>query len=624
MPFSIYQIPLHKEYVQAEFHPLDHSIFLLYENGQLESVALSGERADLFSFGHKPLAFRITADGSLAYILCEGFLITFHIPSKRHTECLIDDRFSRLECYKDCAVLYGMQKQVLMMKPHGRKWNAFTVAEYIRQLRTVPKTEQILIYNEKHDLAIADLNGKTLWFAEKLFIAGELLVSHDGRNGYFLDYNRNLIKFNLETQAFVELSGIPLCTLMAVPADGALLLVFDIENNLRLFDEYEVCLWNEHLSHRIQQIKMASRGDYFAIIDEDGILTCFAVHTDAKPTADFLETVPGPRVRERLPSWSLPSDIVLKNITINRSGRHAGIVNQKGGIDFFDEQGSLRYRTTFPDPIQNLALDDDLTWVFITGRKQARLIDVTENRSVYFAFDPYGVHGVAINFGLQKVWMLSQNARLLIYDFKGSIRADLPSPQTPSTPLSCEKDGVALFHKNILKALSPEGRLLFSHTFKSDIRQLFYTERRLVGALTDRSLFSFDLETLKGRFCRLNAFNPEVPIVCAQPLLCMDENGWLRYLNLELDTIVHVKRKSAASLFFVQNAVVQEIVGTRDGLFGHDPNQNLSWRCRSANPIVASALMENGLIFLTANTIQYIRISDRPETESKLSKFLEI
>lgn len=624
MPFSIYQIPLYKEYVQAEFHPIDHALFLLYSNGQLESVALSGERIGLFSCRHKPLAFRITPDGSLAYILCEGILITYNIISKRHTESKIDDTLNFLECYKDCAVLYGLQKQIWIMKPHGRKLNSFTVDEYIRQVKVISKIQNLLIYNENHHMIFTDMDGKTLWFVEKLYISSEILVSQDGRNGYFFDYSNKLIKFNIQNQSFVELGNIPACKFIAIPADGSLLLLFDLQNNIRLFDENEVNIWNYHFNHLIHQIKMTPRGEYFATIDEDGILTCFSMHSPEKQPTDFLEIANSPRVLDRLTAWSVHSDVSLKLMEVNGARRHAGVINHKGSIDFMDEQGSIHYQITFPDRIKSLSFDDCLTWSFVSGYKQARLIDLTDNRSAYFTFDPFGIHGVIANYDRQKIFMLSKNARLLIYDFKGELINDLPSLKTPADLLSCEKDGIAFFHKNFLNLISSEGESLFTYPFKLDIRQLFYADHQLIGSLSDGSLFSFDLETLKGRFCRFKESYGHAPIVSLKPLLYTDDNGALLHLNLNLEMIITFQIKSASSLFFIENANLLEIIKTRDGFFGHDKNQKLSWRYHSEEPIVGSALMEGGLIFITSNSIEYIRLSDTPQTESRFSKYLEI
>lgn len=82
MPLSIYQVPLQRGFIQAEFQPRTNAVIILYDNGDIQCISPSGKKVWSLSLECKPMAFRINAEGLLLAILGEGELIFCDILTK--------------------------------------------------------------------------------------------------------------------------------------------------------------------------------------------------------------------------------------------------------------------------------------------------------------------------------------------------------------------------------------------------------------------------------------------------------------------------------------------------------------------------------------------------------------
>lgn len=309
---------------------------------------------------------------------------------------------------------------------------------------------------------------------------------------------------------------------------------------------------------------------------------------------------------------------------LNRRGSHAGVVDRKNRILFFDEQGAERLQTAFPGPIKSLAFNDPLSCCFIFGAAHARLMHLPENRSVHYHFDAFEPRRAIVNFEQQRIFILTKNAQVWIYDFSGEPVKERSFPPETGEILSCDQYGTALVHGRILTLLSPQGEPLFEYGFKANIRQLFFTRRRLIGSLSDHTLFSFELETRHGRFCRFKNASNHALIVAAEPFLYANEDGSLFHLGPDLEKLGVFEIKSPSSLFFLNNGELQEIIRFGEAFFGHEKDRKRSWRHHAKEPIVASALMKEGLVFITRNAVGYIRLAGDGAPEDCIAGYLEL
>ena len=119
MPLSIYQILLKKKPLQAEFHPRNNPIIILYPDGELQSISQEGKEDRIVSFDCDPVAFRINARGDLIALLGKGKLY-FHNLLTLNSSCIdVDEKIRLLEFYKDSVLISGFQNNILLIKENG-------------------------------------------------------------------------------------------------------------------------------------------------------------------------------------------------------------------------------------------------------------------------------------------------------------------------------------------------------------------------------------------------------------------------------------------------------------------------------------------------------------------------
>lgn len=629
MPLSIYQIPLQKEIIQAEFHPGNNSIIILYANGELQSISPEGKKTWAIDFDCEPVAFRINTTGDLIALLGTGKLYFYNLLTLSSSCIDIDEKLQLLEFYKDSVLLSGFQDHIILMKQNGSVQKSIEFDSLICQFKPIPATDNLIIYNQDHKLLCADMDGKVLWQIEHLVIHGKILVSGKGHTGYFIMNPNDLIRFNVNGESFYEICDERMIKSFSISWDGKNLLALDSENTLTMFDENAQKLWEYSFEHNIKHMRISLQGDFFLTVDNDDVLSCYAGGSTEKNRDDFLEMTENKRVMDKETLWTIRpggfnNATILSLLTVSPDTTLFGLVGKDGGIYFYDEQEKIKYQTSFTSIIKHIGISDNSQCACIYGGNEAGIINFQNDKMKYILFEKAMRGKPIVNYYHQKIYTISREEELLIYDFEGHLINTISLNKKYQKGISCEAHGIALFSEQEITVLSVEGEKLFNYSLKREILNIFYTDPLLICLTRDHTLIRMDLLSLKAKIKSLLVNDGESSIVSIDPLFIVTGDRNLCHLDSNLSITSKYNIESMDSLFFLDEGRFFEIIKKYNGFYCYNDKREMIWRYSQKERILESALMRNGLVFTTEDSVGYIEIRKKEESPEHFSQYLEI
>jgi len=628
MPLSIYQMLLGDGFVQTVFHPRNNSIFILYETGELQCISPEGKKVWGLSLSCKPIIFRINSEGNLLAILGEGELVFCDPWTKEIKKVDVIKKFQQLEFYKNSAVLSGFEKNITFVKPNGRTLKTISFDSLIRQFKVASMTNNLLIYDQNQKLSCTDMDGNDSWFLEHLIIHGEILLSEKGHKGYFVMDPDILIQFDVHHESFFEMSDARPLKCFSLSLDGKVLLALDFENTLIMLKENGHKIWDHSFEHTIEKIEISPKGDFFLTVDSDEILTYYSTDSREKERGEFFEFKEDKRVIDKESVWTIrPGShhplTHLSLLSVNAPGNGLGVIGQDGHIYFYDEQGTQRFVTSFSAKVDTIGISDAFHKGYVYGGREILILDFRNNQKKYIFFEVPFLGKPLINYDHQKIFVISKEKKLLIYDFEGHLVEAVPIKRGYQKGLACESYGIILFDDQELTGFSNEGRILFRYPLKDKISDIYYTGYTVICSTKNHSLYNLNLSNLQGKEKELKDKNGNIRIISTNPLFILVGKERLHHFDKDLSPISIHQIGSPNSHFFIYRNDFYEIIREPDRFHCYDEKKKMVWRFTSDEKIEESALMRSGLAFITQNSIQYVAIKNKEGSQKHFSEFLE-
>ncbi len=629
MPLSIYQIPLQKRPVQADFHSRNNSIIILYDNGELQSISSEGKESRILSFSCEPVSFKINADGDLAAVLGRGKLFLHNFLTMKTIDIEVDEKIQLLDFHKNSALLGGYQNSIIQVRSNGTILKTLKFDFLIRQFKMVPLTGHILIYNQDHKLLSADMSGNILWLLENLIIHDEILVCRNGDKGYFILDPNDLIQFHVRGDYFYEVGDETGIKAFSPSMDGKYLLVLDSENTLKMYDEKAFIRWESNPEHDINQIKLSPKGDFFFTIDSDDVLNCFATNLTERKRGDFFEITGDKRVLEKECAWSVSpggnsGTFPLSLLTVSAEGDAFGLMGRDGCIHFYDEGGVFLYHASFTAMVECIGIGDHSQYGYVYGGNEVMILFLRDKRKQFILFEKSIRGRPIVNYHHQRVFTLTREGELFIHDFKGRVINAVHLEKECQGGISCEAHGIILFNDQGISGFSIEGKALFTYPVKGGILNVFYSEPLLICSTKDRGIFTIDFSSFRGKQKRFGARQGTCRIVSANPLFIVKGSGRLHHLDSELSPVTTHRIESPDSLFFLQGNDFFEIVRKSDRFYCYNDKRRMTWRHVSNDSIKESALTRSGLVFISGDEVRYLETKNRAKPQRHFSQYLEI
>jgi hypothetical protein len=625
---SLSQITLRNDWIQAEFHPLDHSILVLFEAGEVKRFSVSGREIWRFSLSWKPLVFRLHLDGNLVAILGEGVLAFLDLHTSQMTTVPVDTKYRLLEFYKSCALIGGRTNSVTLIKPNGQELTSLSFEFFIYKIKTVPLHDNFFLYNEDKQLLCLNIEGKRYWTLENYSISGDIHVSKDGDLCLFMHKPYALIKFSVSGNHSFAIDHPTPVKNIALSLNGMHFMILDVENRLMICNQDAHILWQHPFDHAIRQIRLSRDGTYFITIDGDQLLTCYAVDQAYKSTEGFLEFDAQTRAADKRCLWCVkPGSHLphqpLRLLTVNGAGKSIGIVGQDGRVYFLDDTGQTRMAVAFPPPVEAIGISDAFDAGYIYGEHRLQLINFRSQQIQYILFPPSPVGKPLVNFFHQKLCCLSSDQELWMYDFEGHVDRRLTLSRTYHKILSCEAAGIALLHDQGVVGMFAQGHTVFTLLIEEGPAEFYYIGHWIIGTTRQSAVIAVDLASLQVKKRKLAARQRPVRIVSLDPLLItLDER--LVHLHYDLSVISTHAIRSHRSVFSLHEGHLYEILSTSTGLVCYDEQGNLAWRYRSEDHLRDYKLTRNGIVLMTEGGLYYIALRKSERSQKQLAQFLEI
>ena len=613
MPLSIFQIPLTKKILQAEFHPRNNSIFILYSSGDLHSISSEGMESRIISLDCEPVSFRINAAGDLMAILGKGKLFFYSLLTLKISSMDIDEKIQLLEFYKDSVLLSGFQKNIILMKQNGSILKNIEFESLIRQFSPVPATDSLIIYNQDRRLLCADMDGKILWHIENLIIHKEIQISRNGYTGYLILDPNDLLQFDVTGESFFEVGDELRIKSFSISWDGNRLLVLNSENELVMLDKAGLILWEYGLGHDINRIRLSPGGNFFFTIDNDNVLSLYSADSVEKEREEFFEITDNKRIHDKEAAWVIRpggyNDAAGPNLlTVSQDGTVFGLTGVDGCIYFYDESGKIRYQTSFTSTLKDLGISDNALYGYIYGGNEITIVDFESDKKKYILFEKSVKGGPIINYHHRKIFTLSREKELLIYDFDGHLIKTVFLNKEYQNGISSEPHGIILLNEQEVTGYSASGKVFLNFPVEMGIADICYLDSLLIASAEDNAILRMDLSTLKGKKTSIKVKEGNSEIVSADPLLIVTGDKILYHVDSSLSIISACRIDSPDSHFYMEDGMLYEIVKNYNGFYCYNDKREMIWRYAQEDRIIESALMRNGLVFSTGNSVLYLRL----------------
>ncbi len=629
MPISIYQFPLQKGLLQTEFYPNSDAVVTLHKNGDMASYSIAGSEEWRFSLPFDPLAFRINAGGDLIAVLGEGTLAFYDVWSGTLKTVAVGDKFTSLDFHKNCAVLSGYLDHYLIVTPGGKTLKTVSLDALIRQMRTVPLDDHLLIHNQDYDLICADIDGETAWVLEGYRIHGGIEVSNGGQVCSFIKHPSSIVRFDVGGDNCFEAPESNTLRQLSLSRDGKYLLVLDVDNRLKLMDHELRPVWDSRFEHTIRVIRISRNGGYFLSVDKDNVLTCYDVRSTAKTSSAFLELEKDQRIIDRQPNWTVTPGgryhhDVLHLLTVSPDGTGIAAVGKANSVHFLDDRGKSETDVSFPAYVESIGLSDSRRSGYIYGDRQIKTVDFASGK-VWYTVLRSAFHGrPLISFFHERLFLISKEQEIQVYDFEGKLDHCFEIPAGYRRGLSCGQNGIVLHSDQDIISFSEEGQTHFRSRIEGGILGMHHSGSNLFCITNDACLLSIDLSRRKGRRKRLAEKGTTLHIVGFDPLRVVGSDHILYLLDDTLNIAAKHGIRSTDSLFCLDEGRLCEIARSRKGLTCYDGNGDMIWRYRSQNPVKEAVLMRNGVAFIDEDAIHHVALKQATDSQSDYSQFLEL
>ena len=335
------------------------------------------------------------------------------------------------------------------------------------------------------------------------------------------------------------------------------------------------------------------------------------------------------RVLDKETTWTIRpggySEIApLSLLTVSAGGDVFGLIGRDGCIGFYDERGVYQYHTTFTSMVEAIGISDNSRYGYIYGGNDMMVMDIQKQEKKYILFEKSFWGKPLVNYHHQEIYTVSREKELLIHDFKGRLFKTIPLKKEFKKGISCEDYGIILFNDQEIKGFSEEGKAIFNYSPKGGVLDIFYSDPVLIYSTNDCSIFTIDLSSLKGKKKVLEDKEKDLKIVSINPLFIITGKERLYHLDSDLSTISSHQIKSPNSLFFIEGGHFYEIERRHDRFYCYGDEKEMIWRYTSQERIKESALMRGGLVFVTQDSVQYLEVKDKSESQKHFSQYLEI
>ena len=601
----------------------------MYKNGELHCISPEGKEVWSLSLSCPPIAFRINAAGDLLAVLGRGGLIYCDLLTRETSRFDLHKECQMLDFYKNSAVVGGFQKELTFIRPNGSTLKTISFDHNIRQFKVIFRTNSLLVYDQNRNLVCTDMDGNVRWRVEHLLIHNQIVVSEMGHRGYFVIDPHDLIQFDVRGESFLEVDNEGPLKCISTSADGKALLILDFKDSLMMLDENANKIWDHQFAHAIQEIKISPKGNLFLAIDHNNILTCYSNDPERKERGAFFEFKEDKRIFDKESIWSKrpgghhPIGQMGK-LSVNATGNGLGLIGRDGCIHFYDEEGACHFETTFPAMVDTIGMSDSFHAGHVYGERELIIVDFRNHNKKYILFEKSFCGRPVINYPLQKIFLISKEKKLLIHDFEGRLLTAASLKGDYQKGIACESHGIVLFDEQSLTGFSGEGKTLFTVPFDDKISDVCYNGHTLISVTRDHSLFALDLSNQKVKKRSLKkGKTADIKIISANPLFILVGEKRLYYVDKDLSTITMYHIQSPDSLFFIEENDFYEIVRGRKQFLCYDKNGNMVWRYHSRENIRESALMRNGLVFITPESLHYTAVRSKGVSQEHFSKFLE-
>ena len=600
----------------------------MYENGALHCISPEGKEVWGLSLPFTPKAFRINATGDLLAVLGRGGLIYCDLLTRKTKKFDLSKEFQMLDLYRNSAVMGGFQRDITFVRPNGSTLKTISFEHLIRQFKVISCTDSLLVYDQNSNLVCTDMDGNVRWRVESLIIHSEIIVSETGHRGYFVIDPHDLIQFDVRGETFLEMDNEGPLKCFSTSADGKVLLAIDFKNTLMMLDQNANKIWDHHVEHAVQEIKISPRGTFFFVVDYNHILTCYSNDTENKERGAFFEFQEEKRVFDRERTWTKRPGAhhpigQMGMLSVNGTGIGLGLIGQDRAIHFYDEQGTDHFSTTFPAMVDTIGMSDSFDAGHVYGEGELVIFDFRKDRKQHILFDSPFLGKPVINYALQRIFLIANEKELLIHDFEGRLLSAAPLKEDYEEGIACASHGVVLLGSQSVTGFSGEGKTIFTFPLSDRVSDVCYTEHTLICITKERSLLALDLSSQRAKKRAFKGKTGDIRIVSADPLFIVSEEERLYHLDKAISPISQYPIQSPDSLFFMDGAVFYEILRGRNQFLCYNRDGNMVWRHYSREGIRESALMRNGLVFITRESLQYTGIRSKAPSQEHFSKFLE-
>lgn len=628
MPLSLFQIPLNKKCLQAEFHPRDNSIIFMKDSGEVQCISHEGKENWKTSFRCEPVSFRISPDGDFLAVLGREKLFIHNLYNRQTAAVDVDEKITLMDIYKNTLLLSGFQDEILFFNAGGNILKSIKFDFLIRQFSISALTGHLIIYNQNRKLLCTDMDGRRIWMLENMIIHNQIQVSQRGDTGYFVLDPDDLIKFNVSGESFYEVYDERSLKCFAISSNGKDLLVLDSENNLVMYDENADRIWDYRFEHNIIKTALSPGGDFFLTVDNDGILTCYSTGSEDRERGDFFEIKDDNRVMDKEAEWTLrpggygrsPNPAML---TANKGADLFGLIGGDGSINFYNERGEYRFHTSFTAMVSDIGISPDSGCGYIFGGNEIMILDFEGDKKKYIIFENPVSGKPVVNYHQKKIFVLSGEKELFIYDFEGRTVKTVPLENRYKKGISCGEKGVVLYNDHEIKGISGEGKAVFKFPVKSGIRNILYSDPMLVYSSPDNSLSVISLSKLKGKKKMIKDSKRNLRLVSADPLFIISGRERLHHLDSNLGVISVHKIESDDSIFFIEDGRFHEIVQKHGSFYCYNDKNRMVWRYVSDEKITGAALMREGLVFIAGDSVRYIKMKQDEGERKHISRYLE-
>jgi len=626
---STFQLTLKDKLLHWEFNQQEASFALLFAKGTLLGMDVNGEELWQYTLDFTPITFRIIPEGSLIFVLGEGILQIINFRTKKVKTVQIDKHATLLECYKNKALIAGHSEKIYLYTPDGTLANTLIFDFIIRQVKTIPLADSLLIYDQHKRLLGVDISGNIHWESRKYLLDGELLVGSRAYNCIFKKHPDGLVQVEVPTGLVSEIQEqIPL-NLVGISANGKYLFSLDIDNHLNIYKQDIELLSHIDLQKAYSHITLSNCSRYFLAIDDDHILSCYrADKVSAREMSSFLELESDQGIIDKRTKWSLSpgSHMVLsplQRMTANEHGYNVAIQGFDNKVYFIDQRGHMLAHHLLPSMVEGISLCDDGTQGSIFGHGQIVLLNFSTGNKNLISLPGVRYFPPVVDFHRQLIYASSPEGRLDVFNNSGEKIFSQKLLSIFKQGFFSSTFGSIWFNENHILAYKLGNADFISMSVKEEISELICLNDSIIAVTRDGTLITIDIDKKKGIKRKLKNIQGPVDRLLTHPLSIIDAKNTLYLLNKNRRIGSTKKVRAVQSHFYMENNQLYEITRQNNGFSCYNERGDMVWRFKTDQEIKNSALTKNGLCFYDFESVHYLNFTSTEDSDKHYSDFLE-